>query len=66
METERNAETFDASRGAHTGKPGVKKQLGTVDERRNFYQLADLLAQGFEHVKWDRRCVLLFFLSLYC
>ncbi|KAF9062701.1 hypothetical protein BDP27DRAFT_1481575 [Rhodocollybia butyracea] len=55
VETDRNAETFDACRGAHTGKPGTKKQLGTVEERRNFYQLADLLAQGFEHVKWDGR-----------
>ncbi|KAF9060417.1 hypothetical protein BDP27DRAFT_1339726 [Rhodocollybia butyracea] len=40
---------------AHTGKPGAKKQLGTVEESRNFYQLAELLAQGFEHVKWDGR-----------
>lgn len=66
VETDRSAETFDACRGAHTGKPGTKKQLGTVEERRNFYQLADLLAQGFEHVKWDGRCVLLFSFSLYC
>ncbi|KAF9061976.1 hypothetical protein BDP27DRAFT_1234242 [Rhodocollybia butyracea] len=55
VETDRSAETFDASRGAHTGKPGTKKQLGTVEERRGFYQLADLLAQGFEYVKWDGR-----------
>lgn len=53
IEIERSAETFDASRGAHTGKPGTKKQLGTIEERRNFYQVADLLAQGFEHIKWD-------------
>ncbi|KAF9048378.1 hypothetical protein BDP27DRAFT_1434234 [Rhodocollybia butyracea] len=54
VETDRSARRLSQSGSSH-GKPGTKKQLGTVEERRDFYQLADLLAQGFEHVKWDGR-----------
>ncbi|KIK50523.1 hypothetical protein GYMLUDRAFT_78475 [Collybiopsis luxurians FD-317 M1] len=53
LEIDADAAQFDAALGAQTGKPGQTKHLGTILQRQQMYHLADLLAEGFYHIKWD-------------
>lgn len=48
-----NAAQLDAAKGAQTGKPGTQKKLKQLSDKQNMYELADLLAEGFEHIEWD-------------
>lgn len=60
IEVNHNAADFDAARGAHTGKPGTKEKLGSRTEIQKEYTVEDLLELGFEHIRWDGRCVATF------
>jgi hypothetical protein len=53
IEVDINAANFDAALGAHTAKPGTKKQRGSKADMRRTYSLTELLQQGFQHIKWD-------------
>ncbi|KAJ3869203.1 hypothetical protein EV359DRAFT_30569 [Lentinula novae-zelandiae] len=55
VEVDLDASELEAARGAHTGKPGKKENLGSQAERERQYSLEELLAQGFEHIEWDGR-----------
>ncbi|KAJ3927608.1 MAG: hypothetical protein NXY57DRAFT_1042277 [Lentinula lateritia] len=55
VEVDLDASELEAARGAHTGKPGKKENLGSQVERERQYSLEELLAQGFEHIEWDGR-----------
>ncbi|KAF9064639.1 hypothetical protein BDP27DRAFT_1187524, partial [Rhodocollybia butyracea] len=48
-----NAADFDAALGAHTAKPGTKKQRGSKADMRRTYSLTELLQREFQHIKWD-------------
>ncbi|KAJ4467116.1 hypothetical protein C8J55DRAFT_401797, partial [Lentinula edodes] len=53
VEANIDASQFEAARGAHTGNPGKKADLGTRSDREKQYTVAELLAMGFEHIQWD-------------
>ncbi|KIK51794.1 hypothetical protein GYMLUDRAFT_979975 [Collybiopsis luxurians FD-317 M1] len=53
LEIDTDAAQLDAALGAQTGKPGQTKHLGTILQCQQMSHLADLLAEGFYHIKWD-------------
>ncbi|KAJ3766631.1 hypothetical protein FB446DRAFT_653498 [Lentinula raphanica] len=55
IEADIDARAFDAAKGAHTGKPGTAKRLGSQSEIQGRYSVQELLDQGFEHIQWDGR-----------
>ncbi|KAJ3819595.1 hypothetical protein F5880DRAFT_1460607, partial [Lentinula raphanica] len=55
IEADVDARAFDAAKGAHTGKPGTAKRLGSQSEVRARYSVQELLRQGFKHILWDGR-----------
>lgn len=64
IEVDINAANFDAALGAHTAKPGTKKQQGSKVDARRTYSLTELLQRGFQHIKWDGTYVNPFSLSV--
>ncbi|KAK1235185.1 hypothetical protein PQX77_001600 [Marasmius sp. AFHP31] len=49
----KDAECFDAAKGAHTGKRGTAKTYGTKEEIEREWTLEELVDLGYTHIPWD-------------
>ncbi|KAE9383066.1 hypothetical protein BT96DRAFT_1040728 [Gymnopus androsaceus JB14] len=54
VKVELDVAEFDAAKSTQTGDPGTLKKLRSLIDWEQLYDIAELLADGFEHIKWDR------------